>query len=87
MKITEILKENYPGTIWTLVGTDYEGLEWLDESAKPTEEELESQWEEVQDKIASAHQAKLEAKASAINKLQALGLTLEEVQVAFGLSE
>jgi hypothetical protein len=87
MDIKLILQTNYKGAVWSLVGESYSGLEWSDESPKPTEEELESQWEEVQSEVAAAEQAKIDAKASAISKLQALGLTVEEVEVAFGLSE
>jgi hypothetical protein len=87
MDIVQILITEYAGTEWTLVGDQYEGLEWLDGSPKPTEAELESKWEEVQAKIIAEEQAKIDAKASTIAKLQALGLTLEEVQVAFGLTE
>jgi len=79
MNISQILITNYPGTEWTLVGDKYEGLEWLDDSEKPTKEELESQWKEVQSKIAASEQAKIEAKASALAKLAALGLTEEEI--------
>lgn len=42
-----ILTINYKGKIWSLNGDSYEGLNWLDESEKPTKEELDSQWEEV----------------------------------------
>lgn len=87
MNILDILNVNYSTSLWVQTGDDYLGLEWLDESPKPTKEELESQWEEVQEKIASEEQDRINAKASAISKLQALGLTVEEVQVAFGLSE
>jgi hypothetical protein len=87
MELDLILKTNYSNKLWTLVGDSYEGLEWSDESPKPTEEELQDQWEEVQAKIAAAEQAKIDAKASAIAKLQALGLTVQEVEVAFGLTE
>jgi hypothetical protein len=87
MDIKAILETNYKGKIWGLVGESYSGLEWLDESPKPTEEELEDQWEEVQSKVAFAEQAKIDAKASAISKLQALGLTVQEVEAAFGLTE
>lgn len=48
MDITAILSEKYSGAQWTLNGDDYEGLEWLDESPKPTEAELEAHWPEVQ---------------------------------------
>jgi uncharacterized lipoprotein len=87
MDIKLILETNYKGKVWSLVGESYSGLEWEDESDKPTEEELESQWQEVQSKVSAVEQSKIDAKASAISKLQALGLTVEEVEVAFGLVE
>lgn len=87
MKITDILLTNYPGTEWVLTGNEYKGLDWLDSSPKPTEAELEAQWPEVQSKIAAQEQARIDAKASAIAKLEALGLTLAEVEVAFGLTK
>jgi len=42
-----VLEVRYPGTIWTLDGTAYEGLTWLDDSPKPTQEELEAAWPQV----------------------------------------
>ena len=87
MDIKLIFETNYKGKIWALIGEDYEGLEWLDESPKPTKSKLESEWAGVQAKIAADAQAKIDAKASAIAKLQALGLTVQEVEVAFGLTE
>jgi hypothetical protein len=44
---SHILSSNYAGKEWTLVGNDYDGLEWRDGSPKPTKEELDSQWESV----------------------------------------
>jgi DNA-binding NarL/FixJ family response regulator len=79
MNIVEILNTKYPGTEWSLLGDTYEGLEWLDESPKPTEAELESQWEEVQSKMATIEQANINSRASALAKLAALGLTEEEI--------
>ncbi len=87
MDIAKILELNYTGSSWTLNGDSYEGLTWLSETPKPTEDELEELWIEVQAELEAKAQAKIDAKASAISKLQALGLTVEEVQVAFGLSE
>jgi uncharacterized lipoprotein len=87
MDILQILETNYAGKVWTLVGDSYEGLEWLDESAKPTKAKLESEWSAVQVKIAADEQARIDAKASAIAKLEALGLTVDEVEVAFGLTK
>ena len=87
MNIATILATKYAGFEWTLDGDSYEGLIWLSESSKPSEKELTDLWAEVQAELEAKEQAKIDAKASAISKLQALGLTVEEVQVAFGLSE
>jgi hypothetical protein len=73
-----ILAVNYAGTRWTFDGDEYEGLEWLDETPKPTKEELEDLWEHTQEVVAARKQAKLDARQSALNKLMALGLTEEE---------
>jgi hypothetical protein len=47
MDIKQVLAHNYPGAQWTLNGDDYEGLEWLDDSPKPTEKALETAWPAV----------------------------------------
>jgi hypothetical protein len=86
MDIPNILSSKYIGSEWTLNGDTYEGLTWLSDSPKPTQEELENLWPEVQAELAAKAQAKIDAKTSAIAKLEALGLTVEEVEVAFGLS-
>jgi hypothetical protein len=85
MDIPTILTRKYPGTEWTLDGDNYTGLTWLSDGKAPTEIELENLWPTVQAEIAAEAQAKADAKASAIAKLEALGLTVDEVQVAFGL--
>ena len=82
MDISIILSRKFPGTEWVLRGDE---LEWLSDSPKPTKAELEKLWPTVQAEIAEERQAKEDAKASAIAKLEALGLTVDEVQVAFGL--
>jgi hypothetical protein len=85
MDIPTILTRKYAGTEWTLNGDDYSGLTWLSEGKAPTKAELEKLWPTVQAEIADEKQAREDAKASAIAKLGALGLTVDEVQVAFGL--
>ena len=85
MDIATVLTRKFPDTEWNLVDDDYSKLEWLSDSPKPTKAELEKLWPDVQAEIAAEAQAKIDAKASAVAKLQALGLTVEEVQVAFGL--
>jgi hypothetical protein len=86
MDIAIILSTKYIGSEWTLAGDSYEGLTWLSDTPKPTKTALEALWPEVQAEIQAAAQAKIDAKASAISKLQALGLTVDEVEAAFGLS-
>jgi len=86
MDIAKILTRRYAGSEWTLNGDDYAGLTWLSDTVKPTEAALTKVWASVQAEVAAEAQARLDAKASTIDKLKALGLTVEEVQVAFGLS-
>lgn len=86
MDITAILATKYTGSEWTLDGDSYEGLTWLSKTPKPTEDELKDLWAEVQSELKAKAKSKIDAKASAIAKLGALGLTVEEVEVAFGLS-
>ena len=86
MDIPMILTERYEGSEWTLNGDNYTGLTWLSDGDAPTESELKKLWSTVQAEIAGEEQARVDAKASAIAKLEALGLTVDEVQVAFGLS-
>ena len=63
----------------------YTGLTWLSDTPKPSKKTLEGLWAEVQAEIAEERQARLDAKASAMAKLEALGLTVEEVSSAFGI--
>ncbi len=85
MNIATILTKRYAGTEWTLNGDDYAGLTWLSDTPKPTKEELLALWPTVQEEIAAEAQSKIDAKASAIAKLEALGLTIDEIKTAFGL--
>jgi hypothetical protein len=79
MDITKILMAKYPSSEWTLIGKDYEGLTWLSDSTKPTEEELINLWAEVEAELAAKEEAKIDAKVSLLAKLAALGLTEEEI--------
>jgi hypothetical protein len=87
MDITKILAAKYPDSQWTILKSDYEGLTWLSDTPKPTKKQLEDLWPTVKAELEAKSQAKIDAKASAIAKLEALGLTVEEVEVAFGLTE
>jgi hypothetical protein len=81
-----ILSNKYQGSEWILDGDSYQGLTWLSKTPKPSQEQLEDLWPAVQAELKAKAKAMIDAKASAIAKLEALGLTVEEVEVAFGLS-
>ena len=80
-----VLTANYPDAEWTLDGDKYDGLTWLSNSPKPSQAELDAAWPAVQQAQADAVAAKEAAKQSAIDKLAALGLTVDEISAAFGL--
>jgi len=80
-----VLTANYPDAEWTLNGDTYEGLTWLSDSPKPSQAELDDAWPAVQQARADAIAAKEAAKQSAVDKLAALGLTVDEISAAFGL--
>jgi hypothetical protein len=79
-----ILSTNYVGKQWALNGTSYDGLQWLDESLKPTQSELDALWESTKIELAEKEQAAKNAKTSALAKLSALGLTEAEIKALVG---
>jgi hypothetical protein len=79
-----ILTTNYFNKQWVLTGSDYEGLDWHDESPKPTQAELDALWESTQAAVAAQKQAAIDAKQSALAKLAALGLTADEIKALTG---
>jgi hypothetical protein len=58
-----ILCAKYAGTVWTISGDAYDGLVWLSESPKPTQEELDALWPQVQyeTQVAAVEAARLVA--------------------------
>jgi hypothetical protein len=67
MQIILILENKFPDTEWFLSGEDYEGLNWLDDSPKPSKQELEELWPEVQ--VELAHQKVQKLRAEAYSKI------------------
>ena len=82
-----VLSENHPDSQWTLDGDTYEGLTWLSDTPKPSKAELDAAWPAVQQAQSDAVAAKEAARQSAIDKLAALGLTVDEISAAFGLGD
>jgi len=80
-----VLTANYPDALWTLDGDTYGGLTWLSDTLKPTQAELDAAWPAVQQAAQDAVAAHEAARQSAIDKLAALGLTVDEISAAFGL--
>jgi hypothetical protein len=60
---TLILRNKYPGTVWSLNGDEYAGLDWMDPSPKPTQAELDALWPQVQyeTQLAAVEAARLTA--------------------------
>ena len=58
---------------------------WLSASPQPTESEIETAHAEWQTGYDAEQTAKTERLASAKSKLEALGLTVEEIKEAFGI--
>lgn len=80
-----VLVANYSDALWTLDGDTYDGLTWLSDSPKPSKADLDAAWPAVQQAQADAIAANAASKQSAIDKLAALGLSVDEIRVAFGL--
>lgn len=80
-----VLNANYPGAQWTLSGNDYDTLIWHDDTLKPTQQDLDAAWPAVQQAQQDAEAAKVAARQSGLDKLAALGLTVDEVSAVFGV--
>ena len=80
-----VLVALYPGAQWSLSGNDYATLEWFEDTPKPSQAELDAAWPAVQQASQDAEAAVVAARQSAIDKLAALGLTVDEISAAFGL--
>jgi ABC-type Fe3+-hydroxamate transport system substrate-binding protein len=48
MNFALILETNYGNKQWSMSGEAYDGITWLDESPKPTEEEMANLWQQTQ---------------------------------------
>lgn len=63
MDIPAILMHIRPGASWSLNGDQYDGLDWLDETPKPSEQELADAWPAVQ--AARANEQAVQARSAA----------------------
>jgi hypothetical protein len=51
MDIARVLHKIRPGALWSLNDNRYAGLNWKDDSPKPTNQEIIAAWEEVEQEI------------------------------------
>ena len=76
-----VLAANYLGAQWTLDGDTYDGLTWLDDTPKPTQEELDSLWDTT---VAMIEQEKIDRQAARQALLDRLGITEDEARMLLG---
>ena len=75
-----------PGVEWTMNGDDVEGIIWHTEGVEPlTSAEVQAEIKRLEKAAAQAVADREAAKASALAKLEALGLTAEEAQAIAGI--
>ena len=75
-----------PFAEWSMNGDDVEGIIWHTEGVKPlTSAEVQAEIVRLEKAAAQAEADREAAKASALAKLEALGLTTEEAQAISGL--
>ena len=79
-----ILSINYPNSLWSLAGDNYDGLTWFSDTPKPTQAELDALWESTQSAYAAEKESAATAKTSALSKLAKLGLTDAEIKALTG---
>jgi hypothetical protein len=78
---TAVLTANYPGAIWTLNGDTYDGLTWLSDTPRPTQEELDGLWDAT---VALIEQEKADKQAARNALLARLGITEDEARMLLG---
>jgi hypothetical protein len=75
-----------PGAEWSMNGDDVEGIIWHTEGVQPlTSAEVQAEVKRLEKAAAQAEADRQAAKASALAKLEALGLTQEEALAITGL--
>ncbi len=53
IKYTQVLQRRFPGLRWRIEGEDYETLVMMDGDARPTQDDLDALWPEVEAEIAA----------------------------------
>jgi len=75
-----------PGAEWTMSGDNVENIVWHTPDVEPlTEAEVQAEMVRLEEARVVEAQARADARVSAVAKLEALGLTVEEVSTVFGI--
>jgi len=86
IQISQAVISLRPGVQWSMNGDDVEGIIWHTEGVEPlTSAEVQAEVKRLERAAADEAAAKEAAKASALAKLEALGLTTEEAQAIAGI--
>jgi hypothetical protein len=86
IKVQEAVAALRPGVQWSMNGDDVEGIIWHTEGVEPlTSAEVQAEVARLEQAALDEAAAKEAAKASALAKLEALGLTTEEAQAIAGI--
>jgi hypothetical protein len=80
-----ILSRKYSESEWSLNGDEYSGLIWYSDTLKPSKATLDNLWPVVQEEIAAEKVTKETQTNAALAKLEALGLTAEDIKNIIGL--
>lgn len=74
-----------PSAEFTMINDDIKSIIWHTEGVTtPTKKQIDDEIKRLEAEEAAAVQARIDAKASAIAKLEALGLNLAEAQAILG---
>jgi hypothetical protein len=80
MKNFDVIRLMYPDAAFSMVDDDISTIVWRTEGiTTPTQEEIDAEINRLAEAEAEVITAKADAKATAMSKLQALGLTSEEI--------
>jgi hypothetical protein len=85
IEISDAVKSLRPGAEWSMNGDDVEGIIWHTPNVEPlTTAEVQAEMARLEQAAIDEAAAKEAAKASALAKLEALGLTADEAAAIAG---
>ena len=83
IQYSSIIRRRYTGSFFTLVNEDYDQLVLLASTPKPTKQELDALWTEVEAEIAQEVVEQEQKKRDTIAKLELLGISVDDLKGLF----